>query len=260
MPYLAADTLAANARRLFDDATLLAEHGRFPGAVVSAILAIEEVGKYHVYRWKLDDSAWLPVGRKLPPGHRDKQAAAAAPFVAIVQMRAMCEVCSQFGAAEWVQLPGDDWDKTQDFLVEGYLVSQYGETQAQRERAVAILNKVAEHVEARIDHHPLACLLQLADSGEIEKAKQAALYVDVAKDGAAITDPTTLDEDTAKFWVDAAEVAVTSLTSLKAAETAGDAFAGKYKVVPPPQNPRPKASAEDWQRLLERLRDHRGKQ
>ena len=253
-----ADTLAANACRLFDDAKFLAEHGRYPTAVVAAILAIEEVGKYHVYRWKLDDPAWLPA-RRLPPHHRDKQAAFAAPFVGIIQMRAMCEICAQLGAPEWDRLAGgDDWEKTQDFLVEGYLVSQHGETPAMRERAADILNAVSEYVEVRVDHHPLACLMGLADSGETEKAKHAALYVDVAENGTAMTDPAAVDERAARFWIDVAEVGITSLTSLKAAEAAGDAFVRRYTVVPGPRKPTPRASTEDWRRLIEQMQEQRG--
>ncbi len=121
MPNFGTDSIAANAHRLFEDANLLLEHGRYPAAVVSAILAIEEVGKYHIYRWKIADPAWQPK-RQFPPRHADKQAAFASTFVTIVQTQALCEICAKFGAPEWNSASGtNDWDKTQDFLLEGYL-------------------------------------------------------------------------------------------------------------------------------------------
>jgi AbiV family abortive infection protein len=139
LPYPAADKLAANARRLFEDAKLLSEHGRYPSAAAIAILSMEEVGKYHVYRWKHQDPEWT-TDRRFPPRHSDKQAAFAAPFVAMVQRRAMSEICNRIGAADWDKARGaDDWEKTQDFLVEGYAVSQHAETEGTRQRAVDIL-------------------------------------------------------------------------------------------------------------------------
>ncbi len=95
--------------------------------------------------------------------------------------------------------------------------------------------------------------MQLADSGEIDKAKQAALYVDLTRDGTVTNDPGKMDVNAAEFWIDVAQVALESLRSLEEAEAAGDAFARKYRVLSPPREPKSPAIAEDWRRLLERL-------
>lgn len=251
MSYSAEEKLAGNARRLYEDAKILHEHERHASAVALAVLATEEVGKYYVYRWKHEDPTWSP-DRAFPPRHADKQAAFAAPFVALVQRQAMIEICKLFGAADWDKARGaDDWEKTQDFLVEGYAISQHGETPEIRKRAVDILNVVAVFINRRVARHPLACLMQLADAGDIDKQKQAAIYLDVADDGAVKSDPAKIDKSAAAFWLDIAAVAVESLKSLEAAQAAAEQFARRYRVAPPPPEPNTMASAADWKELFE---------
>src|SRR5712691_150340 len=117
--YSAQEDLANNARRLYEDAKLLHQYERHASATALAILAIEEVGKYHIYGWKHRVPSLFPEDA-FPPRHDDKQAAFAAPFVAMVQRQAMIEICKRCGAADWAKASGDDWEKTQDLLVEAY--------------------------------------------------------------------------------------------------------------------------------------------
>jgi AbiV family abortive infection protein len=251
--YPAQTKLADNARRLFQDARLLYENGRYASSTALSILSIEEVGKYHVNRWKHEDPEWSPKIR-FPLRHTDKQRAFAAPFVALAQREAIIATTKHFGSADWKNARGtDDWEKAQDFLVEGYSVSQHGETPAMRERALKILNAVAAAIKVRVASDPLACLMSVAGTGEMDKEKQHALYLDVSDDGVAQNDPSTIGSEEADFWLDVAKVAMESLTSYDAAESEAKKFNSRYHVVSLAPDQDRTFSADDWKELLEEI-------
>lgn len=138
-------------------------------------------------------------------------------------------------------------------------MSQGGCTPEIRKRALDILNAVADFSDIRVAHHPLACLMQLARTGHIDKEKQAALYLDVADDGSVESETAKMDKDGAAFWLDVAAVGFESLTSYEAAETEAEQFARRYHVVPPAAEPKPlSASGEDWRELMEKLKRRSG--
>jgi len=250
----ALEAVASNARRLAADAKFLREQGRCPASVVSAIIAIEEVAKYHVLRWQAEDPEYSPPKHRKLSRHTDKHAAFGAAFRARTTMQAMIKACKHFAGAEWETCPGEtDWEKVQEFVWEGFSVSQHDPNPARRERAVEILNVIAHYIELSVDHDPLACLMSLGDDGSIDKQKQNALYADVDQDGLIKNDPASVTAGQAEFWTDISDVAIASLGSIEEGEAAAEAFTKRYKVVPPARSPGRVYTSEDWRKLFDRL-------
>ena len=255
MVFPAATQLAKNAHRLFDDAKLLARRGRYASAVALSILALEEVGKYHIYLWKDLDPKWTPK-RSDPPRHSDKQAAVAAPFVGIVMQTAMIVITKKFAGRDWITARGPtEWDKAQDFLVEGYSVSQHHPDKVVRENAARILNHVSDFVEQQIDANSLSALMRKADEGFIDREKQAALYLDISSTGDIVSDPEGLNnKQAARFWLDLAEVALSILDSKPTAAAIALNFATRYEIKPNQRPPKgDPATAADWGTLFEKM-------
>jgi AbiV family abortive infection protein len=75
---VAASPTLGNACRLFQDAALLMECGRYASAVSLALIAFEEVGKFVLQKWQSDDANFKFDKRRY---HRAKQAAAVSLFM-----------------------------------------------------------------------------------------------------------------------------------------------------------------------------------
>jgi AbiV family abortive infection protein len=74
---VAKEPVLANAFRLFQDAAVLFEIQRWPSAVVLALLALEEIGKFLLTKWKASDASLA----QLLNHHRSKQMAIGALFM-----------------------------------------------------------------------------------------------------------------------------------------------------------------------------------
>lgn len=75
----AATAILENVSRLVDDATVLIEAERFPSAFVLNVIALEEIGKVILLRWR---SMGLPVSRQNRTLHLQKQWAVASLLIA----------------------------------------------------------------------------------------------------------------------------------------------------------------------------------
>lgn len=73
------DPALRNGFRLFSDASLLFDCGRYASSVALAFLALEEVGKYLLTRWSAEDNSFRYDKKRL---HVMKQGAVAAIFLA----------------------------------------------------------------------------------------------------------------------------------------------------------------------------------
>ncbi|HEX4050676.1 MAG TPA: AbiV family abortive infection protein [Steroidobacteraceae bacterium] len=184
--------VAANSFRHLLDADQHYKAGRFPSAIASAVLAIEEAGKL----------SWITAHGKAPKEKR--HAAHAMLFLALLK-----GLQSWPWTAEWVK-----------FYMSGASPSDVSLT-AQQQKDIAAHPELAEFVR-RLQAGELADSterLNAFSAATVEKEKREgtyqsweslfgqglqylrlrATYVDISPAGDALTDPSTLDESSAKF-------------------------------------------------------------
>ena len=200
--------VARNAHRLLQDAQVLAEAGRYPAALSLSILALEEVGKYFILKWPERSKA--EANPRPLRSHREKQATATVFPMAKASMDVLKEVSTEFGLA------GDEAAVEQFRAVYRHLKSDPCYQNLVDAIDANLLDRLTKAIEGSSGLHKKAL------SGALDTLKQQGFYVDV-RSGAVISDPASLTEADAAFWLTCAAQAVGRLPP----QEAGGGYGGK---------------------------------
>ena len=185
----------ANAIRLLEDARLLYLHGRYPSSVALSIFAIEEVGKFRLAE---DIKAGTPPKRW---SHHKKQTAVSVMHTSDLWLslsaegqrgieelfaRRLSELRAQ-PFEETLKKPPRPHTETSDRINEIFIE--------------AILRRKEKLLQARY--------MVRTGTGETNKTRELALYVDFTHQETVTQDPRTLAEADASEWLLQADMAVT---------------------------------------------------
>jgi AbiV family abortive infection protein len=187
--------IAANARRLLQDAELLAQARRHPTAMALAILAIEEVGKYFLVRWSSEPRRkWR--GRK---SHQEKQSVVATFNLAKAAIREV-EAAAEHAGFSRTEAGARD---LLGMLTQMRHIAEY------RSWALAEEERLVELVAGAMAEADAGTLSSRKSRlGLIDAAKQQCLYVDLDVTGAVASSPEQITEADTQAWLQHARDAV----------------------------------------------------
>lgn len=172
-----------NAHGLLLDAELMFENRRWSRAQALAILAIEEIGKYLLLKWNMNEP-------KLLLSHRKKQQTATTLSFARIAEEVLSRYLSENGLALKHRSELSDDQKK-------FLESEEG--QACRELIFGPRNNaLVERVSEKVDEDGFS---EKVSTGVMDQAKQRALYVDIGRNGNVLNTPSGVTEDDAEQWL-----------------------------------------------------------
>lgn len=177
-----------NAVRLCEDATTLINVGSWASATALAILSIEEFGKYFEMKWGLESENVSKKNRS----HRRKQSVPFSIYGAKASLAVILTLTDRLGITEAVRDQPQAFLRFVDFLKQH---PRYSEIAALAEEgAVELLARV-------MADNPGMIAMDRARRGELEQVKRRSLYFDLDADGQVISDPHSIQAETAQEWV-----------------------------------------------------------
>jgi AbiV family abortive infection protein len=195
---VAIGAVLAHAERLLGDATLLFEHERYATSLALAVLSIEEGGKASILGSSEASQAELRL-------HKSKQRRLAAELLAAATLKAVDKHRLRFFEHEIEQLSGDTLDTQAMIDLESRWVA-----------TANVNNEIRDHVAAAMAAASAgfgigdAALLD-ASGGRFDALKMRGFYVDVADDGAVVSDPASITRELAEGMIALAQAGIQEL-------------------------------------------------
>lgn len=178
--------VSVNAERLLNDAEYLYEGGRWASATALAILSMEEVGKHFITKRDY---------KKTKLHHSKKQAIIGSFYL----MRALI-----YSLGHYIQQKG------YDFEISGE-TEEEKKTQFRRglsKLITARLDEFADFTSKDVKNYEFSDLVEKAETGQIDKIKQSALYADLGSNGVLISNPSKITQEIALEWIEHARFAL----------------------------------------------------
>jgi AbiV family abortive infection protein len=191
-----------NALRLLEDAELLFDSARYASSTALALFCIEEAGKFIIA--VRDDDPRFPRSRDIIP-HKIKQAELGVAYWQLALWDVMTDEFNRLKG--WLQTRKEaDADEYLIYLSSlksneavQHMISVIGKSDP--ERVERLIRGKYPHRD-RLDH------LERALSGQLDRSRKSAIYVDLKPNGQPTSDPFTLGPDEAAEWLEDARVAV----------------------------------------------------
>ena len=178
-----------NARRLTEDAEFLLADGRNASALVLAIHAVEELGKFYLARWRDITEHISKQNRQ----HARKQSVLGIFYGAVVSLRIVTEILSRLDFPPIFAKDPANFHRLLDVIraePEGEIIA----SQAMEGAIELVARAMAAEQRVALTHRAMI--------GETERLKRSALYLDVNEFGVVASDPMQISAELAREWVE----------------------------------------------------------
>ncbi len=192
----ALDCVVENAKRLLADAEALFELGKWQTATALAVLAIEEIGKHFLIRWEQD-------ARKNVLSHKSKQAVLGSFYMADAAIETTIKILNERGIEIKHEDDLEEWQKNLLKTESGRQLNNWFFSKDNEELRTAMATAMMEHKFSDLGFK--------AKTGEIDKIKQKAFYVDIDANGEVVSDPSSITREIANEWLEHARFAVSNI-------------------------------------------------